>query len=179
MALARQLGVVLLILVGTARPEFTGKYFFTTQTYASFPTMREAGYMFDPNSDGCRALDPPPSSGPWFVILANYSNCTVDKIRHAREVDYRALLTYGDNRNITDEVRNEGYPIIVISRERGRDLKGYAVDAHGGYYVTITPETSQTLRIEVSTDSNGDMCYNTSFTTLVTCLVAVSIFAIA
>jgi hypothetical protein len=179
MALARQLGVVLLILVGTARPEFTGKYFFTTQTYASFPTMREAGYMFDPNSDGCRALDPPPSSGPWFVILANYSECPVEKIRHAREVDYQLLITYGENRDITNEVRNEGYPIIVTTRERGIKLKTYAVDAHGGYYVTITPEASQTLRIEVSVDSNGDMCYNASFTTLLICLVGVLIFAIA
>ena len=180
MALITQLVIVLLILIGV-QSDFVVVLPFTLEDtyYANFPTTRESGFLFNPNSDGCRALDPPPSSGNWFVILANYSECPLDKIQYAKEVDYKVLITYDEDREITEEVRNEGYPIMVLTRQRGIELKSYAVIDHGGYYVTITPETSK-LRVEVSTDIpeyNADIRFSPSFITLFTCLVAASIIS--
>ena len=125
--------------------------------YSNIPTTKQVGYLFDANSDGCTSLVPPPSIGNWFVILDDYSRCTLDKILHAREAGFKILFTSGDNRTITDAVRDADFPTVVILPGSATTLKSYAVTKQGTTYVTITTEdisgdNDQALRVTVLRD---------------------------
>ena len=131
-------------------------YSITIDSHANIPPMRQVGYFHDTMTDGCMPLQPPPSSGNWFVILNYYSVCTLNKIQHAREAGYAILFTYGDNRTITEEVRDAGYPIIVTFPTYATEIKQkYAVTKQGNIYATVTTENihnEQDLRLTVYQD---------------------------
>ena len=192
MASIMQYGVtcLFLLLLGVVQPDFITKFSIVIDEHANVPTMRQPGFLFDAMSDGCMPLPPPPSSGNWFIILDDYNTCTTDKIHHAREAGYLVIITYGEDRTITDDVRNEGYPIIVTLPAYGAELKQYAVTGHGDYYVTISTENfhgEQDLRLDVNLDipanNNGDnnngglTCFNASLIILYICLTIIFVVA--
>lgn len=164
----------------------------------SVPTSKQTGFLFDPSSDGCTPLQPPPSTGSWFVILDDYSRCPLDKVRYAKEAGYGMMFTYHtQNRTITNEVRTAGYPIIVTLPNFASDLRRHgAVTSHGDIYVTVTTEADiygeQDLRVAVlqdisdPTNNNGPVGPNDNGTSFnipsiiinIFCLCAIIILAV-
>ena len=138
------------------QPSTIQLYSIVIDVHVNIPTMKQSGFMFDAKTDGCMPLQPPPSTGHWYVLLDSYNLCTMQKIQHAREAGYQLIISDGENRTITNQVALTGFPIIVTFAAYVNELKKYAVTEHGDTYVTITTEADihgeQDLRFTVYQD---------------------------
>ena len=102
--------------------------------YSNLPSGGVEGYVAHPSPhvNGCSPLPPPPPPSPsfpgclnssrgagfkWIVVLDDYSLCTTDKIKHAREAGYNVVVTFSKNNtnmSITENIQEANFPFVVV-----------------------------------------------------------------
>lgn len=136
----------------TSFEEYHSTGFFKSQ-YANTHRSME-GYLHQPEPrNGCSHIQPLGDENSWIAVIEDYPNCVVDMVTFVKNAGYSLILASSpndSNTHLTNEVRNLGFPIVLITEEYSDYLVQEGLSDFDNPDVLATVKTAMDVTIAIT-----------------------------